>query len=393
MTTIATANAEGNAARATARIESSLDAQLGGAEPVLVMAFASTAQSLPDVAAALTKRYPSACVIGSSTAGEFTEMLRNQKGTVSAIAIAGDFQVRAGIGRGLRTDPEAAVTEALKDSALPESETHPHRTALLLLDPLAGKSEIVTLLAGTLLGDVPLAGGAAGDDLAMKETFVSCGDACASDAVVICQIASTKPLGLGVSHGHEPLSVELEVTAAEGALVKTVEGRPAWDVWMEYTREAAKKVGLDPDSLTDDDVIAYLLRFEAGLANGTQYKIRAPLARGDDGSLTFACAIPTGATFRITESEPVRQVASAVEAAERAVKQLGGAKPAGAVVFDCICRNLILGERFGDAVDGITKALGGAPIAGFETYGEIALMAGDMSGFHNTTTVVLAFPE
>jgi methyl-accepting chemotaxis protein len=33
------------------------------------------------------------------------------------------------------------------------------------------------------------------------------------------------------------------------------------------------------------------------------------------------------------------------------------------------------------------------PVAGFETYGEIALDVGDMSGFHNTTTVVLAFPE
>ena len=37
--------------------------------------------------------------------------------------------------------------------------------------------------------------------------------------------------------------------------------------------------------------------------------------------------------------------------------------------------------------------LGGVPIAGFETYGEIALDAGDLSGFHNTTTVVLAIPR
>ena len=72
---------------------------------------------------------------------------------------------------------------------------------------------------------------------------------------------------------------------------------------------------------------------------------------------------------------------------------LGGEKPAGAIVFDCICRNLILGDRFGDAVRGISEELGGVPLAGFETYGEIALDAGDLSGFHNTTTVVLAFPQ
>lgn len=41
----------------------------------------------------------------------------------------------------------------------------------------------------------------------------------------------------------------------------------------------------------------------------------------------------------------------------------------------------------------MVEELGGAPLAGFETYGEIALDAGDMSGFHNTTSVVLAFPR
>lgn len=64
---------------------------------------------------------------------------------------------------------------------------------------------------------------------------------------------------------------------------------------------------------------------------------------------------------------------------------------AGAVVFDCICRNLILGDAFQSAVSAMHEELGGAPLAGFETYGEIALDAGDMSGFHNTTSVVLAF--
>ena len=62
-------------------------------------------------------------------------------------------------------------------------------------------------------------------------------------------------------------------------------------------------------------------------------------------------------------------------------------------MFDCICRNLILRDGFKDAVTAMSEELGNVPIAGFETYGEIALDAGDMSGFHNTTSVVLAFPR
>jgi methyl-accepting chemotaxis protein len=41
----------------------------------------------------------------------------------------------------------------------------------------------------------------------------------------------------------------------------------------------------------------------------------------------------------------------------------------------------------------MSEALGGAPLSGFETYGEVALHDGSLSGFHNTTSVVLAFPS
>jgi methyl-accepting chemotaxis protein len=103
--------------------------------------------------------------------------------------------------------------------------------------------------------------------------------------------------------------------------------------------------------------------------------------------------VPEGAVIRITESTPKDQIESAREAARRARAKLGSGQAAGAVVFDCICRNLILADGFKDAVTAMSEELGGVPLAGFETYGEIALDAGDMSGFHNTTSVVLAFPR
>ena len=249
-------------------------------------------------------------------------------------------------------------------------------------------------MAAALLGeDVRLAGGAAGDDLHMKETHVGLGGAAATDAVVIGLIYSKAPLGVGVCHGHQPLSKSLKATRAEGGVVHEIDGQPAWKVWQEETRASAARRGVDNSTLKPDEVTPFLLRYEAGLSTGSELKIRAPLSRSEDGSLTFACGIPQGSVFRITESEPQRQIDSAREAARRALAQTGGHPVAGAVVFDCICRNLILGDQFKTAVQSIASELGGVPLAGFETYGEIALDAGDMSGFHNTTTVVLTFPK
>jgi methyl-accepting chemotaxis protein len=83
-------------------------------------------------------------------------------------------------------------------------------------------------------------------------------------------------------------------------------------------------------------------------------------------------------------------VDSARRAAEQARARLGQTV-GGALVFDCICRNLILGDRFAQALGHMHDALDRAPMSGFETYGEVALDATDFSGFHNTTSVVLAF--
>jgi len=392
-TLVATAIANGDPGPAAAALVEQLRGTLGETKPAFVLVFASTKQPLRDIMPELTAAFSPAPILGASTAGEFTES-SIAKLSVSAIAVAGAFELHSGIGRNLKASPERAVAEAV--ARLPrEVDGLPHRTAILLLDPLAGVSEEVTLLTADALGTdnpVPLAGGAAGDDLGMSTTWVACSDEVETDAVVVATIHSKHRLGIGVQHGHVPLSSPLEVTKSEGATVYEIEGRPAWDVWAEQTRPSAAKRGVDPATLSDADLGAYLLRYEAGLASGDSMKIRAPLSRGEDGSLGFACGIPQGAVIRITESEPVAQVEAARQAARRAKEGLDR-DPAGAIVFDCICRNLILGDEFDAAVHGMSEELGGVPLAGFETYGEIALDVGDMSGFHNTTTVVLALPS
>lgn len=391
-THVITASATGSASEAAASLVADLKRDLKGEEPALVMVFASTAQPLGEVAKAMAEAFSTSTVLGASTAGEFTER-GDTKGAVCAVAVAGTFKVYAGIGGGVRAEPDRAVAQALE--GLPRALAgYPHRTGILLIDTMAGNCEEVALIAAAELGaDAPLAGGAAGDDLKMQSTLVSCGARAISDGVVIAQIFSKAPLGLGVCHGHKPLSAPLRVTKAHGNVVEEIEGRPAWDVWRETTRVAAKAQGIDVDGLAVADETTFLLRFEAGLAAGAEYKIRAPLSRTNAGAISFACGVPEGAVIRITESAPKDQVESAREAARRAKAKLGGGPAAGAIVFDCICRNLILNHEFGSAVRGMVEELGGVPIAGFETYGEIALDAGDMSGFHNTTSVVLAFPR
>ncbi len=381
---------QGTASQVTETILREVRSELAEA-PALLAVFASTQQPLTELVPPLAEAFADTVVLGASTAGEFTEK-GDVKGGVTYLALSGDLRVHAGLGTDLQAEPMKAVAEARADQ--PEVvEGFPHRTGILLLDPLAGNGEETVLSMALALGpSFSLAGGAAGDDLHMAATQVALGNRVASDALVLATVFSRTPLGIGVCHGHRPLSGPLTVTRAEGSVVYEVEGRPAWDVWREETREDAKSQGLSLEGTSTEEENAFLLRYEAGLAVGEEYKVRAPLSRDDDGSIHFATGVPEGSVIQITRSSTDLQVESARRAARAAREELGGRPVAGALVFDCICRNLILGPRFGEAVRGMSEELGGAPLAGFETYGEIALAAGDLSGFHNTTTVVLAFP-
>jgi methyl-accepting chemotaxis protein len=398
---LSTQRSEASGGTAITEVISRTKADLGERAPALVFVFASAPHSLPEVSRGVADAFPAATVVGASSSGEFVAPLAG-KGAVVTIAVVGDVKVYAALAEGLSADVEAAVDHCV--AAVPnvkKADEYPHRTAIVLLDALSGRGEEAALLTAAMLGpNTLLAGGAAADDLQMVKTTVALGGRSASDALVVAVIASREPLGVGVSHGHAALSAPMKVTKAEGSLLQELDGRPAWDAWKDAIREHAKAQGHDVDALAPSEEGAFLLRYEVGLSTGrggTGLKVRAPLSR-EGTALRLACGVPEGALVRVTESTPLRQIESAAQAARLARQNLapqpdGTRSVAGAVVFDCVCRALILDHAFADAVSAMAQELGGAPVGGWETYGEIAMNEGDLSGFHNTTSVVLAFPS
>lgn len=132
-------------------------------------------------------------------------------------------------------------------------------------------------------------------------------------------------------------------------------------------------------------------RFGYGIDQGDGYKIRWPQVNDvDEGTIRFAVDVPEGTVFHVMYGTRESQVESARRAAHTAVDDADG-EVAGAFVYDCACRSNILGDEFETAVTAMGEEFD-APFAGFETYGEICMQPGQMSGFHNTTTVILLFP-
>jgi methyl-accepting chemotaxis protein len=368
-------------------------AKLGGMKPSLVMVFASTKYNYNDVVKGVKSAAGNIPLIGCSSAGEFTDETVGNDSVACAFLAGDSIKVTTGFGKGLKKDEMAMMADAVK--SFPQiNKNYPNRSAIVLVDGLAGKGEEAALAAAAVLGqNVKLVGGCAGDDLKFKETFIFHNDTIASDAACIALLESKEALAMGVKHGHSPVSKEMEITKAKNNVVYEVNGRPAFEVWKEELLEEAKKEGIDVSKLNDASAIGnFLIRYELGLMVGEEYKVRVPLSKNDDGSLNFACTMIEGSTFKIMQSPKEAQIESAKKSAQLAMAQMKGKKIAGAVVFDCVCRGIILGAEFKKGVDAIKSIIGNVPIIGFETYGEIAMEPGQFSGLHNTTTVILLIP-
>ncbi len=367
--------------------------KIGSEKVHLSIVFASSKYDYQAVVKGVREVTGKAPLIGCSSAGEFNEKAVEKKSVVCAVISSDTHKFFTGMGKGIKEDEIKTMRQAC--SKIPViSEGYPYSSGILLIDGLAGKGEEVVLSALEVLGpNMKFSGGAAADDLQFKQTCVFTDDEISSNAVSLAYMASRIPVAIGVKHGHLPVTPTLTITKAKDNVLYEIDGKPAFAVWKEDLRDFAKGEGVDVDKLKDaSEIGSFLMHYELGLLIGEDYKVRAPLSVNKDGSINFACTIIEGSAIRIMCSSKDAQIESAKKAAEKALSANRGMKLAGAIVFDCVCRGIILGDEFSKGVEAIKRVLGNIPLIGFETYGEIAMEMGQLSGFHNTTTVILLIP-
>ncbi len=397
MTKLATALSKGkNASSVAEKAVEKAKKKLDGKKVDLSIVYASADYDLQPVVDTVRSLTDNAPLIGCTTGGEFTEEKVDSKSIAIGLISSDKMKFYTAMAEGVSKGEESALTKISRE--FPEEvEGFPNKSAIVLIDGLAGKGAEIPIAASNILGmDFILAGGAAADDLKFEKTFVFCDNKVLTDAASVCMIASKTPVFTGVQHGHKPLSRPLKTTKTENNILYEVNSRPAWEVWKEETAEHAKSRGINVKELSDaTEIGAHLIRYEMGLSMGSgQYKIRVPLSKNDDGSLNFACTIPNNREFHIMKSEKKDQIESAREAARLAKESAGEAKIAGALIFDCVCRGIILEDSFREAVSEFKNIFGDeVPLLGWETYGEICMNPGSFSGFHNTSSVVLLLPE
>ncbi|HTT87458.1 MAG TPA: FIST N-terminal domain-containing protein, partial [Acidimicrobiales bacterium] len=354
-----------------------------GRDAKLLVVFSSDAYDPQSLLDAIASAAPGVPLIGCSTAGEIATAGPGDASVV-VVAIGGD-------GFSVATRAESAVV-GLREAGAAVAEcadqvsARAHKILLLLTDGLAGDQQEVVRGAYSVVGaEVPLVGGCAGDDLKMQSTRQFHGDRVLTDAVVGAAVGSDAPLGIGVRHGWRRVGSPMLVSESDANRVLTLDDEPALDVYLRGL-QAPPEAATDPAAFT-----RFALTHPLGLQRRSGEEVRFIAgADFDDRSLICVAHVPQGGLTWFMEGDRDSVLAATDGACADAVGQLAGSAPVGLLAFDCIARRGVLGDGgIQEEVGRIARHAGGAPVAGFYTYGEIARTRGT-GGFHNQTLVVLA---
>ena len=361
--------------------------KFGDIIPDVVIVFASSVYEYPSFLIALKESCNPKILVGSSSAGEFTS---EDFGVDSACAIAiqsSDLKFTAGISQGIKANREQVAEELSKSLSDSYDSQYKYHSAMIFADALSGYTdELIDLLTEKTLGKYQFFGGGAGDNANFQRTHVFHDVQTHSDSAVILEILSNKPIGIGAAHGWKPVGQKMRVTEADGMKLVSLNARPAIEVFLEHAKTTGQQFNVDQP-------IPFFLHNIIGIEIAGNHKLRVPLAILPDGSIAMASDIPTGAYVNFMATDNVCSQDAAMTAAKNALDQLGDHKPNVALFFDCVATRLRMGTTFDFELQKVKETLNGINYAGCNTYGQVARVNGQFSGFQNCTAVVCVIPE
>jgi len=348
-----------------------------GFSPDILFAFHSTTQNPHDIASSLYKRFPNTVIVGCTTAGEW--LAGQHKNNELVLLGAATPKIRWGMSiiEDLNASPEQAIKktcdELMQQLGIEWSDLNATKHfCLSFFDGVSCREEPFIAAMSEKLGDIPLLGGSAGDDLAFKSTYVLANGKAYQNAAVFILAESKTPF-YAIKHQHfvsGDADVVITKADVDKRLVYRLDGMPA-------AQRYAQLLGLKVDELTmqvfSDNPLIYPYENE--------YYVRAIRQVCEDDGLEFGCAIEEGMALNLCKHQDM--LVEYDKFIAKLKQEMGGVSLL--LICNCICRalegkNTAINQLLAEKTSAMTDHM-----IGFDTYGE------QWQGLHvNHTLVALA---
>lgn len=289
--------------------------------------------------------------------------------------------------------PHQAIVRTVQGLSRPETEVRQRLfTVLEELDARGGTLFVlVDGLAehiGTLIDGIYdhyglelhyLGGGCGGIDLKPRPCVLS-DQGVGQDCAVLAWLPE-QPSRIAVGHGWQPISEPFKVTDSSGGIIRSLDWRPAFQVYQEFV-ESRGKVRVGHDNFAE-----VARSYPLGIAKlDSEMVVRDPFLVDQSGAIRCFGDVPKGSHVHILQGseEGLLKAAEEVAAAVESTARSGGRDIR--LVFDCVSRSLYLGDVFEKELERLSA--GSQATVGALTIGEIANYGDDYLEFYNKTAVV-----
>jgi hypothetical protein len=346
-------------------------------DAALVIVFASSKYDMAALGGAL-KRTFDCPVIGCTTAGEIVSGMGYGEGMLIGISLSSPHLVAhprmiCPLSRFDQAEGERLAQDLTAELKQGDTLDASKMFAMLMVDGLSMQEEQLVATLHRALGGVSLIGGAAGDDMQFRETYVYWDGQFIRDVAVLTLFETSLPFKLFHIQHFEPTEIRLAITDCDSLSrnVHEINGAPAA---MEY----ARILGLDIGELNSQTFAAHpvMLKIDG------EYFVRSIQRVNPDGSLKFYCAVENGQILTVGRGKGL------VENLEANLAELRRELPTLKVILgcDCILRRLELKQK--GLVAAAERVLDTVDFFGFSTYGE------QFNGVHvNQTLTGIALGE
>ena len=332
----------------------------------------------------IQEAFPGIELVGCTTNGEMSSVLGFREDSLILMVFCSDqITIRAGLGRELSNNIDAAVQEAITTAtfgilALPQ---------LCLTFPegigIDGVS-IIRTLQQRLGMQVPVFGGTSADNLTVQKSYQFFQGEVISDAITVLLFFGNICYSHGTDSGWKPIGKKSKVTKVDGCVVYEIDGKSALKFYQQHLGEAG----------CNHEYISYPLAIFS--EDSSDFYLRTPGTHDEQlGSVTFLSNIPANATVQMTEISREGILDATSQSLKRAIQNYPGQSPAAALLISCAARRMLLGTRAKEEYEIFKAHLSqDIPCGGFYSFGEISpLQTLEKSQFHNQTFITLLLGE
>lgn len=355
-----------------------------GFKPTLALVFISVKQDITSIISILDRE--NIQIFGATTCGEISDSDISHE-AISILLMDMDpanFRI-------LQDEYTGSDVEEVAKAMTAQALTIFAKPAFLLSNSIEKPQDmglgekIVQSVSHVAGNDITIWGGAAGDDLMFKETFVFNNTNITNKGILMLVMNEDKILVKGrAATGMKPFGTEKVITKSEGSWILEIDNQPATDLVMKYMGES-----LSPEDFKDFNIKNIFLNL---LREDSSSIIRATMGFDKDTKgITVSGKIKTGDKFRFTFL-PDFDVLTEVSENAKQFQQAEMTEADALVMFSCIGRINAFGPMTSEELQGI-QSVYNVPMAGFFSYGEYGRATGGNNEFHNMTCCWVALKE